>query len=280
MEIEKKVRNAQQRGVVVTAHSLEGSKDVLGGSDGSSHSVDDGLGTSDSITSSPDLRERGAAVGISLDAVPVRGLGVNTRELRLLADGLDDLIALDDELRARDGLRSRAAALVSSAELHADALKASNSTVLHDDLNGLGEELKLDTLLLGLSNLVLGGGHLLALTTVDDGGLRAKTTGSTDSVHGAETSTNDDDLLADLLAVVDVDGLKEADDVLDTLGVLTRDPKLLGLHAADSKNDSVVILLELLKSDVLAEGGVELELSTHGKHTVDISLEHVTRKAV
>jgi len=259
---------------------LEGSKDILGGDDGSSNSVDDGLRTSDGITSSPDLRKRGTAVGISLDAVPVRGLGVNTRELRLLADGLDNLVTLDDKLRARDGLRSRTTTLVSSAELHADALETSDSTVLDDNLDGLSKELQLDTLLFGFSNLVLGGGHLVALTTVDDGGLRAKTTSSTDGIHSAETSTNDDDLLADLLAVLSVDGLKEADDVLNTLGVLTGDLKLLGLHAADGENDSVVLLLEVLELDVLTEGGVKLELNTHGKDAIDISLEHVTRKTV
>jgi len=70
------------------------------------------------------------------------------------------------------------------------------------------------------------------------------------------------------------------DNVLDTLGVFTRDPKLLGLHAADSKNNSVVLLLEVLKLDILAEGGAELKLGTHSKNTIDISLEHVTRKTV
>jgi len=259
---------------------LEGGKDVLGHDDCGSNSVDNGLRTSDSVTSSPHLRKRSAAVGISLDAVPVGGLGVNTRELRLLADGLDDLVTLDDKLRARDGLRSRATALISSTELHADALETSDGTVLDDDLDGVGKEFHLDTLLLSLGDFVLGGGHLVTVTTVDDGGLRTKTTSSTDSVHGAETSTNDDDLLADLLAVVDVDRLKEADDVLDTLGFLTRDLKLLGLGAADGKNNSVVLLLELLKLDISAKGGVELELSTHGKDAIDIALEHVARKTV
>ena len=119
-------------------------------------------------------------------------------EQRVLADGADHLVALDDELGALEWHRPAAAGGVRLAQLHADHLDAVHVPVVvgeHAHRGHLKHEAH--ALLLGLVDLGVVGRHLLARAAIETGDLvGAQAHGRATGVHGGEAAADDRDLLA------------------------------------------------------------------------------------
>src|SRR5450759_4068860 len=121
-------------------------------------------------------------------------------ELGVLADRRDDLVALNDELAALDGHGAAAAGGVGLAELHAQHLDAGDLVGgVGKDAHGRAEQLQLDALLLGLVDLGVVGGHLLARPAVQAGDLfGALAHGSAAGVHSGKAAADDGNIVPDV----------------------------------------------------------------------------------
>ncbi|OPZ46231.1 MAG: hypothetical protein BWY94_00791 [Actinobacteria bacterium ADurb.BinA094] len=203
-------------------------------------------------------------------------------QLGVLADGGDDLVALDDELGALDRHRAAAAGGVRLAQLHALHLDAGDLVALvREDAQRGAEQLELDALLLGLVDLGVVGRHLLARATVEAGDLfGAEAHGGAAGVHGGEAAADDGDLLAGVHRAVALEVPEVVDRGDHTGSVLTGDVHEVRVEGAEGEEDGVVLGLELLELEVDAQPHTGLELHAHPPEDVDLLLEDVAGQAV
>ena len=120
------------------------------------------------------------------------------------ADGGDDRVAGDDELRAGDGARAAAPALVGLAELHARAAQAGDATGrVHLDAQRRRQVLEAQALLLALEDLPRVGRHLVARAPVHQRHValaafhRLQAQRAARGVHGHRAAADHDDVVAD-----------------------------------------------------------------------------------
>ena len=183
----------------------------------------------------------------ALDALVLAG----AVELRVLADRGDDLVALDDELGALDGHRPAAAGGVGLAQFHALHLDAGDLLrVVGDDADGRDQELELDAFFLGLVDLGVVSGHLLARAAVEAGDLFGPLADrGAAGVHGREPAADDGHLLADMDLAVELELTEKVDGGDDAVGVLARDAHLVGVESPQGEEHGVVLFGELLELD-------------------------------
>ena len=181
-------------------------------------------------------------------------------QVRTLADGQQDPVALDDELRAGDRLRASPARRVRRARRHALELDAGDLVVgVGHDARGRGLEDGPGALLDHLVDLVRRG-HVLHVAAIDErdlpGALADRGAGA---VHGGEATTDDHDPRTGVTGI----GQAERGDaqvleaVEDALGVLARDAQLVGVVAADGHAHGIeALVLEVADGEVATQLGV------------------------
>ncbi len=202
-------------------------------------------------------------------------------EVAGLPDGRDDGVALDDEFGALDGNGAPAAAGIGLAQFHAEALDTRHLAVFADDAGGGHEELEADPFLLGLLDLLDGGGHLGPGPAVEDEDvLGARADGRADGIHGHVSAADDGDLLAQEYLLAQVDALQVVDAVDHALHVLAGDVELARELCAHAEEQGVVVLAELLQGDRLADLLVAEDLHAHVGHGLDLGVEDVAGQAV
>ncbi len=103
------------------------------------------------------------------DLEPARPCRSDRVDPRILADGHDQRVEIDDVLGTLDRHRPASAALVGIAELVPDALQTRQRAVLADDPDGRHEGLDADALLIRGLDLLREGGHLVPGPPVEDG---------------------------------------------------------------------------------------------------------------
>src|SRR5450759_2833944 len=154
------------------------------------HCQDDRGRAADDVAPGEDAVHRCLEVVVDLDVAPLVDLQVGRRRgeqrVRLRADGDDDHVAREDELRTRDLDGAAPARGIGLAQLHADAFESRNPALLvADDFGRGGQELETDALLLGVMDFLEASRQLVARSTVDaDRVGRAQPAGGPDGVHG------------------------------------------------------------------------------------------------
>ena len=226
---------------------------------------------------------RGVRRRVDPDATPADlevGLDRQERQVRRLGDGRDDDVGLDHELAALDRDRRAATGGVRLAEAVADELHAGDVAVLAEDLDRAGEELHPDALALGLAELLLVDDELAARPAVDDRDVvGAVAQARPGAVHRRVAAADDDDVLADVQLLAEVGLLHEVDAVVDALEVGAGDVEGDRVHRAGGDRDRVVVGLELVERDVLADRRVEDERHAQPLDQPDVHLDRLARQA-
>ncbi len=203
-------------------------------------------------------------------------------ELRVLADGADDLVALDHELRALERHGAATAGRVGLAELHADHLDAVDlAGVVGEHPDGGYLEHQTNALLLGLVDLGVVGGHLLARAAVEAGDLLgASTDGRPAGVHGGEPAADDRHLLAAGDGAVALEIAEEVDGRDDAVGVLALAAHGVGVEGAQGEEHGVVLGAQVVQPDVDAETHAGLQLDAHAPQDGELLVDDVAGQAV
>src|SRR5450759_166917 len=131
------------------------------------HCQDDRGRAADDVAPGEDAVHRGLEVGVDLDVAPLVDLegrrGGGQKRVRFGADGHDDHVAWEDELRAGDLDGPASTGGIGLAQLHADALEARDPALLvAEHLGRSGPELEADAFLLGVVDFLGPGGQLVA----------------------------------------------------------------------------------------------------------------------
>ena len=109
----------------------------------------------------------------------------------------------------------------------------------------------------------------------------SETDGRAHDVHGDVAAADDDDLLAvEVRHVVIADGTQHHDGGHDVAAVLAGDADLFVLMGADGDIDAVILMLELFKPDVLANGHAGVDLNAGGEDGLDLLVKELSREAV
>ena len=190
-------------------------------------------------------------------------------ELGALADGQQHAVARDRELRPGRRLRPAAAGRVRCAWLHPDELDARDlaGLVVGDDPCRARLEDGRDAFLDRLVDLV-GRRHVLHVAAVDERDLAgALADRRPRAVHRGEAAADDDDALAGVVRVRQAErrGAQVFEAVDDPVGVLVRDPELVGVVAADRDDDRIEALhRQVVEREVAAKSGVARPSSRRG----------------
>ena len=233
------------------------------------NALDDGLGPRDAVPGRVNvLVPLHHEVLVDVERAPLRG--GKRREVRQvgdLRDRLDDHVALEHELRARDGLRGRSPAFVGLAELLALQLEPRDlALAVGQHLERRHQREHLDALLFGLDDFVLRRGHLAARSAVDDGRLGAETACNAHRVERRKPGADDGDVLSDVVSAPQVHRLEERDDVLHADGVVAGDVEVLRLHRAEPQEHGVVLGTQLLEvRDLLVQTHLAAEVEHTGR---------------
>ena len=159
-------------------------------------------------------------------------------------------------------------------------LTRADLAVLAEDLDRAREELHPDALALGLAELLLVDHELRAGPAVGDGHvLRAMTKARARAVHRGVAAADDHDVVADLERLPQVRLLHEVDAVIDALELGARDVEGDRVHGAGRDRDGVVLRLELLECDVLADRRVVHERHAEAFDQSDVHLDGLARQA-
>src|SRR4029079_7399886 len=179
---------------------------------------------------------------VGLQPAVLRGLDAACRarsdpgQVRALADGEEDPVAGDDELRPGRRLRPATAAGIGLARPGADELDAGDvALVVRDDARRAGLEDRLDAFLDRLVDLV-GRRHVLHVAAVDERALRgALADRRPRAVHRGEAAADHDDALPGVTRVRQAErrGPEVLEPVEDLVGLLARHAQLVGVVAAD-----------------------------------------------
>ena len=188
---------------------------------------------------------------------------VQRREVGLLADGRDDGRGGHVELGARARHGPGPARLVRLAEVHADAAHADGPAVLRAGSRpGAARNSIVDALLERALDLGLDRGHLGAGAPVEQRDVRAEPLADARGVDRGVAAADDDHLAADRHRLAAVDVVEERGAGEHVGRVLAGDAELQPLVGADPDEHGLVVLAQLLERDVLADGGVALQIST------------------
>src|SRR5450759_3506002 len=179
------------------------------------------------------------------------------RQIRPLADGQQDAVALDHELRPGGGLGAAPAAGVGGAGLHPDELDARDLVVrVDDDTRWAGLEDGLAAFLESLVDLARGR-HVLHVAAVDEGDrLGALADRGPPAVHGREAAADDNHAALLVARVGQAEGgdLQVLEAVDDPVGRVVGDVDLVGFVAAGGDNGGVeAVGLEVVQVEVLAQ---------------------------
>ena len=228
-------------------------------------------------------QQDGIGRGIHLDPATVdleRRLDRQEGQVRGLRHGRDDGLGLDHELGALDRHRGAAARCVRFAQAVADELDAHDLAVLAQYLDGARQELHPDSLALRLAELLLVDDELGAGAPVRDRHvIRAVAQAGARAIHGGIPTTDDHDVGADLERLAEVRLLHEVDAVVDPIELGARDIQGDGVHGPGGDGDRVVVLLELLEGDVLADGRVVDEPDAQALDQANVHLDGLARQA-
>ena len=256
----------------------------------------DGLGRMMSVRHGLDQRSRSqhhvAAGEDSWHLRGERGVGRDlaaferhSLDVRGLADGDDDVVGSDGEVASFDWDRLAPSRGIRLAQLHAQALEPGYLAVAGDDLHGIGQQLELHALFLGLLNFLGQSGHFNAATAIDNRHfLRAHAQGSARGVHGHVATADDNRLLARGYLLAQVHGAEEVEPVHHALRVVAGQAHLLALVRASGHEDGgIAVLLESLDSDIArtsAELHAQLDLDALIENLLDLVVEHIARQPV
>ena len=184
--------------------------------------------------------------------------GADPGEVRPLADGEEDAVALDDELGPGCRLGAATAGRVGRAELHPDELDAGDlpGGLVDDDAGRAGLEDRGDALLDRLVDLARGR-HVLHVATVDEGHLGGPLADrGADAVHRGEAATDRHDARAGVARIGQAEGgdLEVLQAVDDAVRILVRDPQHVRVVAPDGDHDRVeALVLEVVEAEVAPE---------------------------
>ncbi len=205
-----------------------------------------------------------------------------------LADGEDDRVRGEREVRAVDRQGLAAARVVGLAELAAEEPEPGHVSLLPDDGDRLHEQLDLESLVAGLLQLGGVGRHLDLAAAVDEGHVRLtagpdlKTDQGARGVEGHVAAADHHRLLAGVGRAVEVDLAQQSHGVTDALQLHAR--QLDGgapLQPRGEVHGGVAVVPEqAVDGEVAADARLEAELDAQRQDLVDLPLQHVVREPV
>ena len=200
-----------------------------------------------------------------------------------LADGDDDRIRLDGEVRPLDRLGARPPARVGLAQLHPEAFHADHrASIITDHADRAGEQMEPDPLLLGEADLLIGRRHLGARPPVHDCHLvRTQPEGGARRVHRRVSAADDGGPLANANRLAQVHASQEVERVhhAAALAPLDVEPEVL-VGAAGDEGSGVALAAEAVQRHVAPDPAVQPHLDAVVQQLVDLEVQHVSGEPV
>ena len=262
---------------------MHGASGLLAGGDGLHHRG----GATDGIPAGKDIGVAGLqGLGIHPHGAPfAEGAGALLGEagpVRLLADGRDDGIHVDDELRSGNRLGASPAAIIGLAEFHLDALDGGNTPLVGDDPHRVGEGHDLDPFLTALGDLLGAGGHFGFTAAIEDEGLPgAAAQGAAHRIHGHIAATDDRHPVSQGDLRSQVDRLEIFHPGVDATVVFAFDAQDFALGGTDAHEKGFIALLtQLADGHLFSDLDPGFKFDPHLADHLDLFVDDLAGKTI